>query len=83
MGTPEKPPPRGAISKELAVQIYRRDGWLCRPRRRVKSKYGEPLHWDGLSTLFMILAERDPKAVDSSDRAWLRALKERNLSTHI
>jgi 5-methylcytosine-specific restriction endonuclease McrA len=45
------------------------------PRRKVKSKYGEPLHWDGLSTLFMVLAERDPKAVNSSDRAWLRALR--------
>ena len=28
---------------------------MCSPRRPVKSKYGEPEHWDGLSSLFVIL----------------------------
>lgn len=45
------------------------------PRRKIKAKYGEPVHWDGLSTLFMILVERDPKTTNGSDLAWFSALK--------
>lgn len=45
------------------------------PRRKVKAKYGEPLHWDGLSSLFMVLYERDHKSASTSDIAWFRALK--------
>jgi hypothetical protein len=45
------------------------------PRHKVKGKYGEPTDWDGFSTLFMVLVERDPKAANTSELAWLRALK--------
>lgn len=45
------------------------------PLRPVKGKYGEPEHWDGLSTLFLLLLARNPGSATSSERAWLRALK--------
>lgn len=51
------------------------------PRREVNAKYGEPVQWDGLSTIFIALAKRDPNAVNSADRARLRALTARNAST--
>jgi 5-methylcytosine-specific restriction endonuclease McrA len=31
------------------------------PPRRVKGKYGEPKHWDGLSSLFVVLARENPE----------------------
>jgi 5-methylcytosine-specific restriction endonuclease McrA len=43
-------------------------------RKPVKGKYGEPLHWDGLSTLFVVLAQRDPVGLSASEREWLKAL---------
>ncbi len=45
------------------------------PRRPVKGKYGEPEHWDGLSTLFVILAESAQGTVAASERDWLKYLK--------
>ena len=45
------------------------------PRRAVKGKYGEPQEWDGLSTLFVILAERNFEATSASEGDWLRHLK--------
>ena len=44
-------------------------------RHTVKGKYGEPEHWDGLSTLFVILIERSPAASTASERDWLKYLK--------
>ncbi len=46
-----------------------------RPRIPVKGKYGDPLDWDGLSTLFMVLIAKSPNTATSTERAWLRALK--------
>jgi 5-methylcytosine-specific restriction endonuclease McrA len=40
----------------------------------VKGKYGEPLHWDGLSTLFVLLAHRDPDGLTATEMEWLTAL---------
>jgi 5-methylcytosine-specific restriction endonuclease McrA len=45
-----------------------------RPLRPVKGKYGEPDNWDGLSTLFVVLAEQS-KRLGSYDRGWYAALK--------
>ena len=46
-----------------------------RPKDKpIKGKYGEPQNWDGLSTLFVILAERNPDGLTKSERDWLRAL---------
>ena len=41
----------------------------------IKGKYGEPVHWDGFSSLFILLAERSLQAAIRSEREWLIALK--------
>jgi hypothetical protein len=41
-------------------------------RKPIKGKYGEPQHWDGLSGVFVILAQRDPVGLTASDRTWLK-----------
>lgn len=46
-----------------------------RPRIPVKGKYGDPLDWDGLSNLFMVLIARIPGTATATEHAWLRALK--------
>jgi 5-methylcytosine-specific restriction endonuclease McrA len=43
------------------------------PARPVKGKYGEPEHWDGLSTIFMVLA-RGRTDLTTSEKRWLAAL---------
>jgi len=49
--------------------------WAERPQRKpIKGKYGEPQHWDGLSGLFVILAQRDPIGLTASEKDWLREL---------
>jgi 5-methylcytosine-specific restriction endonuclease McrA len=49
--------------------------WGERPMDKpIKGKYGEPQNWDGLSTLFVILAERARDGLTKSERDWLRAL---------
>jgi 5-methylcytosine-specific restriction endonuclease McrA len=45
-------------------------------RKPIKGKYGEPQHWDGLSGLFTILADRNSEALTTTDRARLKALKQ-------
>jgi 5-methylcytosine-specific restriction endonuclease McrA len=44
-------------------------------RHNVRGKYGEPKHWDGLSTLFMILVEREPRYATASERDWFKHLR--------
>jgi 5-methylcytosine-specific restriction endonuclease McrA len=45
-----------------------------RPQRKpIKGKYGEPQHWDGLSALFVMLAQRDP-SLNASEKGWLKVL---------
>lgn len=41
----------------------------------VKGKYGEPQYWDGLSFMFVILAERFSDKLTDGEREWLRALR--------
>jgi 5-methylcytosine-specific restriction endonuclease McrA len=43
------------------------------PHKPIKGKYGEPQHWDGLSALFVILAQRDA-ALSAAERGWLKVL---------
>jgi hypothetical protein len=45
------------------------------PIRPVKGKDGEPEHWDGLSTLFVVLLERAPETATADERDWLKVLK--------
>jgi hypothetical protein len=40
----------------------------------VKGKYGEPQTWDGLSQLFIVLAEQTAEVSSASEREWLKAL---------
>lgn len=50
--------------------------WEQREKRPpIKGKYGEPEAWDGLTTLFMALAQRNPSVLTATDRDWLRALE--------
>jgi 5-methylcytosine-specific restriction endonuclease McrA len=52
------------------------DKWDNRKKRSpIKSKYGEPKHWDGLSSVFVMLAERNPAKLTAGEREWLRAIK--------
>ena len=49
--------------------------WSERSKEKpIKSKYGEPKHWDGLSAVFVMLAHRDRTALTAHERAWVRAL---------
>lgn len=45
------------------------------PLLPVKGKYGEPANWEGLSALFILLAERNAKTALQSESDWLNALK--------
>ena len=40
----------------------------------VKGKYGEPSHWDGLSSVFSVLSRRTDRKLTTQERAWLRGL---------
>ncbi len=52
-----------------------RNVYEARPKRKpIKGKYGAPLHWDGLSILFTVLAQRDASELSASERQWLKAL---------
>jgi 5-methylcytosine-specific restriction endonuclease McrA len=42
--------------------------------KQVKGKNGEPQHWDGLSGVFVILAQRDLIGLTASEKEWLKAL---------
>jgi 5-methylcytosine-specific restriction endonuclease McrA len=43
-------------------------------RKPIKGKYGPPLHWDGLSSLFVMLATRNQIGLSASEKAWLKVL---------
>lgn len=47
-----------------------------RPRKFVKGKYGEPVHWDGLSNLFVMLAHQNSTGLSVSEQQWLAAITE-------
>jgi hypothetical protein len=46
------------------------------PRIPVKGKYGEPSHWDGMTTLFVLLASQRLAELSASELAWLKALRD-------
>jgi len=48
--------------------------WNGRPvEKPIRGKRGEPQYWDGLSSLFVMLARRNPSALTASEKSWLRA----------
>lgn len=50
------------------------DHWKARTTNNpIKGKYGEPQHWDGLSNMFVMMAERNPEKLTVSERGWLKA----------
>jgi 5-methylcytosine-specific restriction endonuclease McrA len=53
------------------------------PGKRVKGKYGEPAHWDGFASLFLILAVANETKLLGSEREWYRALREYLDAKHI
>ena len=46
------------------------------PKRRIKARYGEPEHWDGFVSLFMVLARDNPDALTDSERSWCRSFEK-------
>jgi hypothetical protein len=48
---------------------------LKSPLRQVRGKYGEPVQWDGFSTLFVVLAAQAPQFATQTEREWVAALK--------
>ncbi len=44
------------------------------PPRKVRSKHGEPEHWDGFSGLFVVLARQFADQLTAAERDWLRVL---------
>ncbi len=46
----------------------------------IKGKYGEPKAWDGLSNIFVMLANRNQTILTESERNWLKALKQQSMN---
>jgi 5-methylcytosine-specific restriction endonuclease McrA len=52
------------------------DRWNKRSMHKpIKGKYGEPRNWDGLASVFVMLAERNPAPLTVGERDWLNAIK--------
>jgi hypothetical protein len=45
------------------------------PGQPVRGKYGEPSHWDGMSSLFVVLARENPDRLTVNERKWLNELE--------
>ena len=41
----------------------------------VKGRFGEPRYWDGLASMFLVLAGKNPVALTRTERKWYDALK--------
>lgn len=44
------------------------------PFKPIKAKFGEPVNWDGFSSLFVFLARRHPASLTRTEREWLKVL---------
>ena len=44
---------------------------------KVQGKYGEPRDWDGLSSVFVLLARSAPERLTHTERKWFTLLQER------
>jgi len=53
-----------------------RDHVRRHPEKRVKGRYGEPSQWDGMSSLFLVLAGRGA-TLQPAEREWEQALRKR------
>ncbi len=43
------------------------------PKRHIKAQYGEPEHWDGFVSFFMVLARDNEARLTVSERSWYRS----------
>lgn len=59
---------KGDLAREEFLERY--------PRPSVTGRYGEPKAWDGLSSVFVVLARRYPSRLSVTERRWLTALEE-------
>lgn len=59
---------KGSLSAEEHLRRYE-----CVP---VKGKHGEPRHWDGLASVFVVLLDANPSLATASEKAWAEALKQ-------
>src|SRR5271165_3819453 len=51
------------------------EAWRHKHRaRKIKAKYGEPQDWDGFSSVFVLLAKRNPSRLKPSESEWLQLL---------
>ena len=46
------------------------------PPRPVKGKRGEPRYWDGLASVFVVLARESQSRLTRNEKAWLRELEK-------
>jgi hypothetical protein len=46
------------------------------PKRQIKSQYGEPEHWDGFVSMFMVLAATYEAELTPTERSWYRSLQK-------
>ena len=52
------------------------EAWIdANPPWRVKGKYGEPEEWDGLASLFVVLARKTQRPLITVEKDWLRAIE--------
>ena len=55
--------------------------WEQREKRKpIKGKYGEPQDWDGLTAVFVILAERHRARLTTEEKHWLKGFKSEPLA---
>jgi hypothetical protein len=46
------------------------------PLKKVKGKHGEPVDWDGLATVFVLLVDENPTVATPTEKLWAAALKQ-------
>ena len=46
------------------------------PLKRVKGKYGEPRYWDGMASVFVVLARNKVDRLTISERTWLQEIEK-------
>jgi 5-methylcytosine-specific restriction endonuclease McrA len=64
---------RTSCNKCNASKNDRHESKLAKPKK-INSKYGHPIKWDGLSNLFVILADRTPDKLTVQERRWRVAI---------
>jgi hypothetical protein len=76
-----KPFSKGGVHDEQNLVVAcnkcnmrKRDG-QPEPGKLVKGGYGEPQHWDGLASLFLVLVRDELQVLTPNERQWFNALE--------